>query len=246
MYSAGIRAKASTSVLAESARRAPDRVLHAVGGSEVVERWRSETAGDFGVDFRRAAIGQEHHTRLRPQLDDVPRAIVFLVAARTLVLLDDVLLVLVDRETGGDADLLVRPHAQAVEVHRRRVLDDERRLRAQRRQVLARQLVDICRVRIGPRRQIDLRARDVEKTQGIAGRELPRFFYADDIVGNRGYRRRCRRRRAQGPEGMKGSHQLILACRSDACRRARASLCRRRLPLAARRRPMRAPHSLPR
>ena len=43
-----------------------------------------------GVDGRRRAIDREHRPGLRAQLDDVPRAIVFLVPARALVLLDDV------------------------------------------------------------------------------------------------------------------------------------------------------------
>ena len=54
-------------------------------------------------------------------------AIVFLVAPRALVLLDDVLLVLVHREARGDAGLLVPAHAQTVEVERRLVFDHQRR-----------------------------------------------------------------------------------------------------------------------
>ena len=114
-------------------------------------------------------VGQEDDAGLRAELDDVPRAIVFLVGARALVLLDDVLLVLVDREAGGDAGLLVAAHAQAIEVERRLVLDHQRRVGAERREVLLRFRVDLSGIRIGARRQIDLRARDVQEAEWIAG-----------------------------------------------------------------------------
>jgi hypothetical protein len=41
-------------------------------------------------------------------------AVVFLVAARALVLLDDVAIVFVDREAGGEAGLDVAAHPQLV------------------------------------------------------------------------------------------------------------------------------------
>ena len=88
-----------------------------------------------------ALVGQEHDAGLRAQLDDVARAIVFLVAPRALVLLDDVALVLVDREAAGEPGLLVAAHPQPVEVERRRlVLGDQRR-------ALAQQLLKFSRAR---------------------------------------------------------------------------------------------------
>jgi hypothetical protein len=138
------------------------------------------------------------------------RAIVLLVAASTLVLFDDVLLVLVDREAPGYARLFVRPHAQTVEVNRWRVVDEERGRCAQRREILARQLVDAPGVRIGAGGQIDLGARHVQEAERIARRQLPRFVHAHDIVGNRGHCRRRGRGRAQSPERMEGRHWLIL------------------------------------
>ena len=139
------------------------------------------------------------------------RAIVLLVAPRSLVLLDDVLLVLVDGEAAGDTRLDVRPHAQPVEVQRRRIFDDERRLRSERREILARQLVHAARVRIGPGWQIDLGTGHVKKAERVARGQLPRFVHAHDIVRNRGHCRRCGRRRTQSPEGMEGRHSVILA-----------------------------------
>jgi hypothetical protein len=99
----------------------------------------------------------------------VARAIVLLVAPGSLVFLDDVLFVLVDREASGHACLLVRSHPQAIEVERRRVLDDEGCLGPQRGQIVARLLVDTVRVRVCSWRQIDLGPRDVEKAEQVAG-----------------------------------------------------------------------------
>src|SRR5687767_12827077 len=43
--------------------------------------------------------------------------------------------------------------------------------------------VDAVGMRIGARRQIDFRARYVEKTEGIAVGQRPRFFGIDNVVG---------------------------------------------------------------
>ena len=165
--------------------RPPDRVADAVGRGEVVQRLAAVDLPRQRVDRAIGAIGQKHHAGLRPKLDDVARAIVFLVAARALVLLDDVRLVLVEREAAGDAGLLVRAHAQSVQVQRRGLVEHERRALAQRREIRPRLFVHLRRVRIGAGRKIDLRPRDVQKTERIAGGELARFVGGDDVVGHR-------------------------------------------------------------
>ena len=156
------------------------------------------------IDPCRGLVGQEHDAGLGAELDHVPRAVVFLVAPRALVLLDDVLLVLVDREASGNAGLLVRTHLQPVEIERRRLLDGQRRRPAQLLEILAPALIDGGRVGIRSRREVDLGPRDVQKTQGIARGELTRFFGVDDVVGNGGNRRRIRGHRPQCPEGVTG------------------------------------------
>ena len=65
---------------------------------------------------------------LRAEREHVARAVVFLVASRPLVFLDDVAVVLVHRETAGQPELLVLAHAQPVQVQARFVFDDERRV----------------------------------------------------------------------------------------------------------------------
>ena len=163
---------------------APYRVVHAVGRLEVVQRFALLRASHQPIDIVCSRIRQEDDTRLRAQLDDVPCAVVFLVAAGPLVLADDVRLILVDRKTTGDAGLLVRTHPQPVEIERRRIIYHERRALAQCHKVLTRFRIDPGRVRIRVGRQIDLGARDVQKAQGICGNQLARFFGTDDIVGN--------------------------------------------------------------
>jgi hypothetical protein len=88
----------------------------------------------------------------------VLRAIVFLVAPRAFVLLDDVGVVLVQRETAGDTGLLVGAHPQSIEIQRWRLIEDKRSLLTQGGEVLARFLIDLRSVRIHVGGQIDLRA----------------------------------------------------------------------------------------
>ena len=98
MYSAGIAREGVHQRGGLSRPHAPDRVVHAVVGPEVVERRVGGDRAAQAIDRVGRLVGQEDDAGLRAQLDDVPRAIVFLVGPRALVLLDDVLLVLVHRE----------------------------------------------------------------------------------------------------------------------------------------------------
>ena len=86
------------------------------------QNYRSLTGSSFVLEDEASV----YFYRLRTERDHVTRAIVFLVAARPLVLLDDVSVVLVYREAGGNTRLLVRAHAQAVEVHARFIFQHER------------------------------------------------------------------------------------------------------------------------
>ena len=81
MYSAGTPRKASTSAVASWPVDPPDRVVHAVVGAEVVDRRVGRDGAAQPIDGVGARVGQEHDAGLRAQLDDVARAIVFLVAA---------------------------------------------------------------------------------------------------------------------------------------------------------------------
>jgi hypothetical protein len=161
---------------------APHRVPDGVGRREVVQRLAGADARRDRVEIRCAAVGQEDDARLRLQLDDVPRAVVLLVAPRTLVLLDAIRFVFVDRKTAGDARLLVVAHAQPVEIERGRLVDDERRPLPERVEVRARLRVHLRRVGIRAVRQVDLRSGDVQETEGIVGGELSGFVRVDNVV----------------------------------------------------------------
>ena len=162
--------------------RPPDRVPHAVLRGEVVQRIAGRHLAREGVDSRVASIGQEHDARLSAQFDHVASAIVLFIAPGPFVLPDDIRLVFVDREAAGDSRLLMRAHPKTIEVQRRRLVEHKRRDIAECREVLARLFVHLRRIGIGLRRQIDLRARDVQETQRIAGGQLPRLVGADDVV----------------------------------------------------------------
>ena len=92
----------------------------------------------------------------------------FLVATRLLVLADHVAVVLVERKAGRDACLRVIAHTQLVQVDGWRLVGDERRLLLQPGEIVTRQFVDDLLVRICPRRQIDLSARDVQKAEQVS------------------------------------------------------------------------------
>ena len=158
-----------------TAARPPQRMAHTVDRLEVEKRRARGRLPRDRVDGARGSIGQEDGARLRAQRQQVPRAIVFLVGPRPLVLLDEIPVVLVEGVAGRDADLFVRSHPEPVEIDGRLFLDDERRVPLQRLEVSDRGLVDDRRVRIGGRRQIDLGARDMEKAAAARRPPAPRL-----------------------------------------------------------------------
>ena len=103
-------------------------------------------------------------------------------------------------------------HAQPVEIERRlRPRRRAARWRAARRGSRAPSHTPARRIGIGARRKIDLRPRDVQEAERIAGGELARLVGADDVVRNGGNRGGRFGRRSQGPERMDRSHPAILA-----------------------------------
>ena len=168
----------------------PDRVLDAVGRRDVEQRRHPRGALDNGVNGGRCLVDQEHRAGLRPQFDHVPRAIVFLVASRSFVLPDDVAVVLVHRKAAGDARLFVRAHPQAVNVQPRCLLEHERGVRLEPREVLHRFRIHGVGVRVRAGGEIDLRrGRRAGNSAGCRWRGpwLPR---------------RRQHRRAQPPRGL--------------------------------------------
>ena len=132
----------------------------------------------------------------------MPGPIVLLVLARAFVLADDVVLVLIDRETRGHAGLLVAPHAQPIDVDARAGFLDQRRGRSQSRELAPGGLVDGIGVRVLVGRELDLGARDAQETQWLIGGERTSLSGAHDVVRDRGDRRGLAGRGPEGAERM--------------------------------------------
>ena len=186
--------------------RAPDGVAHAVVGLEVVERLADGLGLDERVEAAVGAVGQEDGAGLRAQGQDVARAVVLLVGARALVLADDVGVVLVHGAGGGDAHLRVPAHADAVDVEVWFVLFDERALRLEPLEILARLRVDLVRVDVRALGQVYLGARDVEEAQRVVGGQGARLLRVDHVVGDGGDLPDLVSGRAQGAERVDGGH----------------------------------------
>ncbi len=134
------------------------------------------------------------------------RAVVLLIGPSALVLADEVSVVLVHGEGGGDAHLRVLAHDETVDVEARLVLFDECALRFEALEVLARFLVDLVRVDVRPFGQVDLGARDVEEAQGVPGGQRARLLGVDHVVGDGGDLGHLVGGRAQGAERVDGGH----------------------------------------
>ncbi len=162
----------------------PDRMPHAIRCGEIVQRFTGRNLARQRINRAIGAIREEHDAGLGAQRDDVTRAVVFLVAPSTLVFLDGVGFVLVDRKTSGDPRLLMTSHLQPIEVERGRLVDHERCAVAQRRKVRTGFLVDLRCVGVRPWRKIDLGTGDVQKAEWIAVGKVSRFLGRHDIVRN--------------------------------------------------------------
>ena len=194
-------------VLVLVGRNLPHLVAHAVRRDEIKQRVRPHDAIDDVVDLPRVAIGEKHRSGLRADCEHVARAIVFLVGTRLLVLLDQIAIVFIDRETGGDAALHVAPHAQAIDVEARDVLDDERRLVPERRERVRGLIVGGIRMRIRVGGEIDLGPRHVQEAQSVAVGQHSSFVAVHNIVGNGRHIGGGFRRGTQRGERIDGRHE---------------------------------------
>ena len=126
-----------------------NRVLHTVNGGEVVERFPGRDSLGQSIDRRPRPIRQEHRPRLRPQVEQMTGAVVFLVATRVLVLANDIAVVIVDGKATSQTDLGMTAHAQPIDVESRRLLDKQRCRGFQPLKVLHPRGIDIVSVKIG-------------------------------------------------------------------------------------------------
>ena len=84
----------------------PEGVAYAVLRREVVDGRGALRRSDDRVDAGIGRVREEHRLVVRPELVDVARAVVFLVGARLLVLLDDVRIVFGHGRAPDDADVI--------------------------------------------------------------------------------------------------------------------------------------------
>ena len=107
----------------------PDRVPHAVGRGEVVERRGRRVPASASASISgRAAVGEEHRLGVGAERQHVAGAVVLLVRPGLLVLPDDVALVVVDVHAADHAGLRPPVHDLPVEVERRLGLAEQRAL----------------------------------------------------------------------------------------------------------------------
>ena len=102
------------------------------------------------------------------------------------MLLDDVLLVILDVADGGDAHLHMLTHPLLVEIHARLRLADQRAFRCSARKFSRASAYTASRVRIGLRRQTDLRAIHVQQAVRLARGQGRRLFAIHHIIGDAG------------------------------------------------------------
>ena len=120
---------------------------------------------------RLVAIGEKDGAGVGAQRVDEPRAVVLLVPARPLVLLDEPGVVVVDVADGDESPLAVRAHLLLVKVEARAGLAHEHAVALEPEEILPRPGVDGVAVGIGAGRQVDFRAVDVQQAARPAGRQ---------------------------------------------------------------------------
>ncbi len=136
----------------------------------------------------------------------MPRPVVFLVLARSLVLSDDVAGVLIDRDAGGDPGLLVIPHPKPIHVDAGRLLLDEGRRTPQPGEVGRRGGVDRVSMGIGLGRQLDLGPRDPQEAERVVAGQLAGLGRAHHVVRHGGDGRGRPGQWAEGAERSQGCH----------------------------------------
>jgi hypothetical protein len=117
----------------------------------------------------------------------VPGPVVLFVLPGSLVLLDDVPLVVVDVDAPDHSDLGSPVSDELVQIKRGRLVLDQRPVRHEGPEVVPSLVVDALVVGIDVRRQIDVRSADVKEAERIARGELGCFGPIDDVVRRRRY-----------------------------------------------------------
>ena len=179
----------------------PHRVSNAVRGRKVVQGRTRAGGGHDGVDLGVVLVGEEGGAGVGMQRLDVPRAVILLVLARLLVLLEYSGKVVLRVERRDDAGLRVIAHHLAIGVERGSVVLHESAAGTEAVESLLRLGVGLGRGTVSPVRHVDLGTGNVEEAEGIPRREGACFCGIHHIVGNGGNARRRLGRRADRSEG---------------------------------------------
>jgi len=100
------------------------------------------------------------------------RPVIFLVFASALVFPDEVAVVLIQRTAGNQAGLFVLTRSKAIEIQAGFVLDRQWSFRDQPVEIVSSKGIDLIGVDVRSIRHIDLRSRDVQKTEWISRGEF--------------------------------------------------------------------------
>ena len=188
----------------------PENMANAVRSREVVHRLALGQASHEGIDLGTRTVGQKDRSGVGVKRIDVTRAIVLLHPPGVLVLLDQVCLVFVDAGPRDNAGLDMVAHDLSVEIVGRSILAQEHAPVDKALQIVSPPGVDLRRIEVDSRLEVDLGLDNVQERQGIVTRESSRLLARHDVV------RRARHpgaqiwARAPCSEGFDSGHRLLL------------------------------------
>ncbi len=165
----------------------PDGVYETVGAGEIVKRLFGPNPVEETIEHLVVAVGEEDRAGVGIGGGDVVGAIVFLVPAGELVLLDQVLLVFLDRGPGHEAGLDVSSHLLLIDIEAGLRFLDEDAPFDQFLEALGGLFVDFAVIVVELGREIDFGLGDVQERVGVFPDHLFRFFGGENVVGGSGH-----------------------------------------------------------
>ena len=163
----------------------PQGMAHAVIGGEIVLRRRIEIFLHHFVHHRVLPVGEKDRAGLCIEGIDLAYAVVFLIRARELVATNTVAIVLRHGGHRHQAHLGAAVHDQPVEIIDRFLVPPEHPLVDEALKILGAPGIDRLVIRIGARRQVDLRLGDVQKTPRTPLGTRAGLLGVEHIIGRR-------------------------------------------------------------
>ena len=150
-------------------------MAHAVLAGEIDSRGAGGFLCHESIEGCIRAVGQKYRAGLSIQRFDMTDAIVLLVHAGQLMFFDEVLQVFLAAGGGDQSDLRVLAHDLAIEIKGGLRILLQRPLRNELREIFPSLGVDLRRIEISARREIDFRLADAQEAQGISRSHVPRL-----------------------------------------------------------------------